>query len=255
MGVSAADVGLRDDVKAGWFNADTRELAPGFAISPRDVVVDVGAGRGGMSLFCARYAARTILVEPDAASLARTVADLRGREPVNVEGTPGDVMRLPLQDDIADKVVCAEVLEHVDDPAAAMAELVRVGRPGALYLLSIPGVVSERLQIGIAPPWYFAKPNHVRIFEPDEFDRLVTEAGLVIERRGARSIFWTLWWLFAWQTEAEAGGTTPLLDAWTLTWSKVLDAPNGPHLKAALDALAPKSAYIVARKPLRLTES
>lgn len=47
---------------------------------------------------------------------------------------------LPFPADVADLVLCTQVLEHVDDPAAAIREISRVLRPGGLALVSTHGV-------------------------------------------------------------------------------------------------------------------
>jgi SAM-dependent methyltransferase len=243
-------VGLRDMVASGWFNAAAGELAPGFPISPDDLVVDIGAGGGGMAGYCARIGAQVILLDNDGERLADAVKYAASGVPGRVTGEVCDATRLSLPAELATRVICTEVLEHVDDPAAVMDELARIGAPGALYLLSVPGAVSERLQIGIARPSYFQKPNHVRIFEPDDLDRLAQNAGFAIERRGAHGFFWSLWWLFFWQLGIEPGeGSSPLLDAWTATWGKLLDTRDGLRIQTALNELAPKSYFVVARKP------
>jgi SAM-dependent methyltransferase len=243
-------VGFVDMALSGWLNEDANELAPGFPVGPQDVVADVGSGDGGMATFCARRAGEVILVDQDADRLTRTLEHLRGQGLERVRGEPGDAGALPLPDGFASRVVCTQVLEHVDDPALAMRELVRVGRPGALYLLSVPAAVSERLQLRVAPPFYFEKPNHVRIFEPDEFAKVVQDAGLVIEDRRSHGFFWAMYLLFFWQSGVElAKGSDPVLDAWCATWAELLRSREGPRLKAVLDELAPQCDTIVARKP------
>jgi 2-polyprenyl-6-hydroxyphenyl methylase/3-demethylubiquinone-9 3-methyltransferase len=47
----------------------------------------------------------------------------------------GDVQRLPFADEVADVVVAGEVLEHVPEPLALVAEACRVLRPGGTLVL------------------------------------------------------------------------------------------------------------------------
>ena len=53
----------------------------------------------------------------------------------------GSVEALPVEDGGFDLVLCTQVLEHVDDPAAAVRELHRVTAPGGRVLASTHGVM------------------------------------------------------------------------------------------------------------------
>jgi SAM-dependent methyltransferase len=53
----------------------------------------------------------------------------------------GAVESLPVEDESFDIVLCTQVLEHVDDPAAAVRELHRVTKPGGRVLASTHGVM------------------------------------------------------------------------------------------------------------------
>lgn len=53
----------------------------------------------------------------------------------------GPVEAIPAADGAFDVVLCIQVLEHVDDPARAIAELWRVTAPGGTLLLSTHGVM------------------------------------------------------------------------------------------------------------------
>jgi len=51
----------------------------------------------------------------------------------------GDIQNLAMiSSESYDSVVCLEVLEHVPEPAAALAEIARILRPGGILVLSVP---------------------------------------------------------------------------------------------------------------------
>ncbi len=246
----AANVGLRDAALAGWYKISTGELFEGFRIGPKDVVADIGCGDGGNAGFCGRFAARVIVADVDPDRVARTVQRVRDGGALHVEGHVTDGDPLPIPSGTATRVVCTEVLEHVPDPARFLAELARIGRPGAEYLITVPDPLGERLQAAVAAPSYFAPPNHVRIIERDELARLVEGAGLRITRQGGFGFYWTIWMTMFWNCGVDlAAPRHPVLDGWTRAWDSFLDTPEGARAKQALDAVLPKSQIVLARKP------
>ena len=52
----------------------------------------------------------------------------------------GSIDAIPVEDASFDVVLCLQVLEHVEDPAAAVRELRRIVKPGGRVLLSTHGV-------------------------------------------------------------------------------------------------------------------
>ena len=248
--VDPYDLGLHDAILSGWYNGATGELAEGFPVGFEDVVADVGCGDGGAASFCVRQGAHVILLDADGERLQRTADRFRNEGAARVESHVADAHRLPVGDASVTRVVCTQVLEHVDNPAKVAAELHRIGRPGALYLVTAPGAAQEHLQQALAPPSYFERPNHIRIFEEGELAALLESAGLVIERRGGYGFFWALCFAFFWQTEVPLGSSAPSLDAWASTWSQVLAGKDGRRIKAALDQFLPKEQVIVASKPV-----
>jgi ubiquinone/menaquinone biosynthesis C-methylase UbiE len=236
----------------GLFNEQTRELIGGFAISPDDTVVDAGCGAGYASTFAAACGAAVYAVDIDASALAEIEERIRKQKPARPFHTlQSDVNPLPLPDALASRVVAQEVLEHVDDPRRFLAELVRVGKSGALYLLSVPDPVSESVQKKLAPESYWQKPNHLRIFQREEFAELVRDAGLIIEKQLSYSFFWSMWWFLFWSVKGEVvpgAPGTPVLAYWNKTWAALMKTPNGPRIKQALDETMPKNQVILARK-------
>lgn len=237
----------------GWYRRDRRELCGNFPITSEDTFVDVGCGDGGASVFAGLCgAAKVIATDIDPASIEAVRSRMANDAPtVPLETHLSDSNPLPLPSDTATKIVCQEVLEHVDDPPAVLAELVRIGQPGARYLLTVPDPLGESIQRHIAPESYWRKPNHLRVFAREQFDRLVLESGLTIETRTSYSFFWVMWWTLFWADSRNmvfgyAG--SPVLRYWNKTWQALIEAPNGENVRRALDATMPKSQVILARK-------
>ncbi|WP_374404559.1 class I SAM-dependent methyltransferase [Niveibacterium sp.] len=244
------DVVTRDGALSGWFNHETGEMLPGFDAGADDVVLDVGCGDTPLSLFFAGRAAEMIVADLLPENVTKAAVRLRAAGAASVRELATDTNPLPLESASVTRIVATEVLEHVPDPVRFMAELVRVGRPGARYLISVPDAASESLQRTIAAPSYFEPPNHVRVFSRDDFETLIREAGLEIEHRKLYGFYWTMWWCFFWTCKQDlAPPWHPLLDSWTRTWGLLLDTEQGGQIKAVLDSAMPKSQLIVARKP------
>ncbi len=247
--VDPYSMGLHDAELSGWYNKGTGELAPGFAIDAGDVVADIGCGDGGPIMFCAGRGAHLILCDADGARLDRTVEIVRDSPARQVDGHVADAAALPLPDGVATRVVCMEVLEHVDALDVVMAELVRIGRPGARYLISVPGTRSEHIQKRIGPAFQFEAPNHIRIFEEGELRALAERAGLVVEHGGGYGFFWSMLLAIFWQTGVPLGTSHPLLETWARFWSDMLAGRDGHAIKREFDEIAPRVQMIVARKP------
>lgn len=254
--------GLVDAVMGGWFRNDSRELFKGFPIAPEDVVLDVGCGGGGATLFCARQGASVIFTDSEAVKVEALAEKVRATPAREARGIVSDSLPLPLADGTASRIVALEMLEHVEQPGAILAELNRVARPGALFFLSVPASQSEALQRGVAPESHFQAPNHINVFSEDEFGALVRESGLEIVSRHAYGFFWTLWMMIYWTTGKADGqsfeGAThdllappysPLLEEWSQLWLKTISLPGGEMLREKLDAALPKTQIILARKP------
>src|SRR5262249_42141782 len=152
-------------------------------------------GDGANSAFAAlSCGAEVYAVDIDPEALEVVHRRMKDKKPVRPFRTIlSDADPLPLENGVATRVLAQEVMEHVDDPRCFLAELVRVGRPGAKYLLTVPDPASESIQKVLAPEIYWRKPHHVRVFGRDEFDRLVSDAGLEIEKRTHYSLYWSMW--------------------------------------------------------------
>ncbi len=116
----------------------TAENSAGYLlphVQPGMRVLDVGCGPGTITMDLAALVTATGRVtalerSEEALDLARAEADRRGT--TNVDFVVGDVQALDLPDDAFDVVHAHQVLQHVDTPVLALAEMRRVTRPGGL---------------------------------------------------------------------------------------------------------------------------
>lgn len=119
-----------------WWYLERRALlrqvvASVLAPTAGRIAIDIGAAGGGNTLELQKLGMFAIPVEYG--EVGAEVARDRGLPSVR-----GDGRRLPLGDRSADVVVAFDVLEHIDDDGAALAEMWRVLRPGGHLFLAVP---------------------------------------------------------------------------------------------------------------------
>jgi SAM-dependent methyltransferase len=128
--------GPRHDYRESLILRRLRRALPG----PR--VLNAGAGAGSLTFALIGAGFTVTSVDASAAFCAWVRAGLAERgidESAHpVVCAPLGAGRLGLPDADFDAVVCAEVLEHLDDDAAALAELARVLRPEGLLIVTVP---------------------------------------------------------------------------------------------------------------------
>src|SRR4051812_5720449 len=98
------------------------------ADSPRAVLVDLACGGGLMAPHVERLGYRHVGVDLNLAGLR--LAREHGVIPLRAS-----VFAVPLADGCADVVVAGEILEHVEDDVAVLAECARLLRPGGTLVL------------------------------------------------------------------------------------------------------------------------
>jgi len=148
-----------------------REAAKAAEPIPR--VLDAGAGRGTLARRLAGQGYRVVAVEESASFVQYLrVRRPRGTQP-GLAVVRGDVAALPFGAARFDGIVCGEVLEHVADDAAALAELARALRPGGVLVATVP---AGRGRYGWLDRW----AGHVRRYDRSDLARRAAGAGLVV---------------------------------------------------------------------------
>lgn len=162
-----------------------------LGVGPGDALIDVGCGEGALAELLAGAGLRVTGVEPAAYLRERFTARVAG----NAEVVDGVVERLPFGDGEVAAAVSTEVLEHVADPDAALRELYRVMRPGAVACVSVPTSFTELLFWRLHPR-YAENSTHLRIFTRPELRRLIEANGFEVVRWEGRNFRPAVSWLF-----------------------------------------------------------
>jgi SAM-dependent methyltransferase len=229
------------------------EFLDALGITSSDTVLDVGCNEGQVCALAGRTGAELVGIDIVPLFIARAVERLQAVAR-SFRGLVSNCDPIPLPDGAVSVVICTEVLEHVDEPVRLLAELARVGRPGARYLFSVPDVVSEEVMRVVAPAWYFEK-NHQRVFGRQEFHDLVCSAGLEVKEHRFCGFTAAMSWFLRMVMGMEHAGTPPppapsLLSDWEKVSSSLAATPRGLEVLHALSQFIPKSHVVIAQKPI-----
>ena len=115
-----------------------------LGLRPGERVLDMGCGAGRHAFEMYKRGADVIAFDQDADELAivrEWFAAMKdaGEVPVGAEADvkEGDALALPFADGEFDRIVAAEILEHIPADIQAIEELVRVLRPGGRLVFSV----------------------------------------------------------------------------------------------------------------------
>ena len=219
-------------------------------LGPGTRVLDVGCGDGRHAVAAARDAGEVVGVDLDPERLATAREDYD----TYADGTPGtflrgDALSLPVADDAFDVVVCSEVLEHIPDHEAAIAELRRVCRPGGVLAVSVPREGPERVCWLLSMEYHQVEGGHVRIFDREELREAVEAQGFRhLGGHFAHALHAPYWWLKClWWDRADDPDEQPLpLRAYErfLEWDVLNDPRPVRVLEDTLDPLLGKSVVL-----------
>jgi arsenite methyltransferase len=150
------------------------------------IALDVGCGPGNVTASLARAAG------PDALALGLDISEAMLARAVRAEAGPqvgflrADAQRLPLRNETVDAVVSIAALQLVPDPAAALAEMARVLRPGGRLAVMVPTAGRA------APLWRLLSNMGAHLFGEDEIADILEDHGFTSVRTNN---FGTLQWV------------------------------------------------------------
>jgi SAM-dependent methyltransferase len=230
-----------------------------LGLHEHDLVLDLGAGAGRHSFECLRRGARVVALDRGFDELP-SVRDLFWAMQETGEVPPGgwaacvngDALHLPFPDATFDRVICSEVLEHIPDDTAAMAELARVLRPGGVLAATVPSWLPEKICWQLSAEYHapLAQGGHVRIYTEGLLRERLRAAGLQPEgSHRAHALHTPYWWLRC--LVGPGNDSHPLVRAYhrLLVWDIAESPPLTRLAERLLDPVLGKSVVVYARKP------
>ena len=147
-----------------------------LSIPAGGIALDVGSGPGNVTASLARAAG------PDGLALGVDISEPMLQRAVRNEAGPqvgfikADAQRLPLRDNTVDAVASTAVLQLIPNPAAALAEMARVLRPGGRLVIMVPTA-------GTLARFWQKLPNvGAHVFGDDEIADILEDSGFVSVR-------------------------------------------------------------------------
>jgi ubiquinone/menaquinone biosynthesis C-methylase UbiE len=227
-----------------------------------DRVLDMGCGAGRHAFEVYRRGGDVVAFDMDADELSGVLelfgAKAAGEVPEGAEADikQGDALELPFADGEFDRIVAAEVLEHIPADIRAIGELVRVLRPGGTMAVSVPRWLPEIINWKLSDDYHNVEGGHIRIYTDKELTDKVTKAGLeLVGKDYAHGLHAPYWWI-----KCAVGVTNddhPLAKAYhkLLVW-EIMKQPRALQLAGkVLDPLIGKSMVLYFRKPIRTDEA
>jgi len=231
-----------------------------FPVAPGQRVLDMGCGGGRHAFALYRMGADVTALDRSASDLVEVeqmFAAMReaGEVPAGAQARTvrGDAYALPFEDESFDRVIAAEILEHLPEDEKAMAELFRVLRPGGLITVTVPRWGPEKVCWALSDAYHEVEGGHVRIYKGDELTERLTRAGLEPQGTGhTHALHAPYWWLKCAVGVDEQDN--PLVKAYhsLLVWDLMRKPWLTRTLERLLDPVMGKSLVVYLRKPEQL---
>ncbi|AOS98374.1 Demethylrebeccamycin-D-glucose O-methyltransferase [Microbulbifer aggregans] len=160
-----------------------------------------------------------------------------------------DGMSLPFADNSFDVVICSEVLEHINDYQAVLAEIDRVLKPAGIFAASVPSFFPEWVCWQLSDEYHQVEGGHVRIFRERQLRGSIESLGhRFFARHRAHALHAPYWWLkcLLWHRV-----DSRLLDAYhrLLVWDLMKKPRLTRWLEKLLNPLLGKSTVLYFVKP------
>jgi SAM-dependent methyltransferase len=220
-------------------------------VRPGDLLLDAGCGEGRHCFGALERGARVVGIDLDEASLRAGSKPLanRGQELGRLSAMlQADAFRLPFRSGTFDRVICAEVMEHVHDFRGAARELARVTRPGGRVAVTIPTATSEHLYLRTGDDYFESPGGHIRIFRPRDLAQGLAAAGLFTTGVGFAHALHTPYWVLRSLAGLPRADESSWVRGYRLFLIRAVGSRLLTRLESMLNYVCPKSLILYATK-------
>lgn len=159
--------------------ARLRELVAGV---PQARVLDLGCGAGHVSFQVAPVAASVLAYDLSAGMLDIVANTAAEKGLVNIETREGRAEQLPFADASFDVVLSRFSAHHWGDAGQGLREAARVLKPGGCFaIVDVVAPGKPLLDTYLQTVEVLRDTSHVRNYSASEWQRLLADAGLVVE--------------------------------------------------------------------------
>lgn len=228
-----------------------------IAFNSGDLVLDLGCGEGRhvihAYLAADVHAVGADLCLEDLQTTQKKFDEFAEQKPESGNASFGllqtDAMLLPFADNTFDKIICSEVLEHIPDYQAVIAEIERILRPGGDFIASVPRYWPERICWAFSDEYHANEGGHLRIFRANTLRQQIENSGFAFfDRHWAHALHSPYWWLQCMFWRNKENSRLVKLYQRFLEWD-ILDQPRFTRvLETALNPLIGKSVVMYFRK-------
>jgi SAM-dependent methyltransferase len=221
-------------------------------------VLDMGCGGGRHAFSLFKRGADVVAFDMSFEDLVEVKSmfaaiHLEGEAPAGATASAvrGTAYDLPFEDGAFDRVIAAEVMEHLPEDDRAMAELYRVLKPGGLIAVTVPRWGPEKVCWALSDDYHNVEGGHIRIYKASQLRAKLERKGLVYQgKHHAHGLHAPYWWLKC--AVGVKNDSNYLVKAYhsLLVWDMV-KAPLATRVaERVLQPLVGKSFVIYLRKPL-----
>lgn len=180
-----------------YFRRCITTIFKNLKVKDSDLVLDAGCGEGFYILLLASlYKCKIVGFDNDSKILK--AAKKRTSGLTNITLDKYTILNLPYKDNSFDKIICSEVIEHINNDKKAISELYRVLKPKGTIVVTVPrsnyplfwdpiNKIRGYLRLGHFDPknkylggmWSY---DHKRLYSCDQIENLLKKQGFIIKK-------------------------------------------------------------------------